>query len=380
MKRFAVFTALFILMAAAFPALAQQNDPDVITLNDATPAIDVAITLPVNATGTIALELVQASAKVTDSNDAVVFYAADERLHGLEFNLAPNSGSHMLTVERLPGVTEAYVKVTSLSDMTRNGTVTFVENTNTVSLNQEVALTLSGEQPGGTVDVSIPQDTTGVVTATFPGAYATTQLVDKSGAVLAESTGGHVDGVTFVLDGGAYDFTLLGSGLTDSVVAGVRVVSVQEGGFTVLEAPTTPQNEVVVSNSNNATEPACTATVFASSANLRSGPGTGYSILGYAYRGETYTIGGRNQEGTWIVVGTSDGNSAWMAVNATLIRGACAQVPVFDTPTQDAAPAQLSITGSNGNTQSVSNGDDDHHETSEHETSEHEEHEEHDDD
>jgi hypothetical protein len=48
------------LLVVTFPALAQQDNPDLITLNDATSAIDVVITPP-DTTGTITLDLAQAS-------------------------------------------------------------------------------------------------------------------------------------------------------------------------------------------------------------------------------------------------------------------------------------------------------------------------------
>ena len=341
MKRLSLFT--FIIALLALPTLAQSSNPDLITLNDATPAIDVVITLPADTTGTLSLDLALAAVTLTDANDAVVFTATDERLHGLEFNIAPNSGTHTLTVERLPDVTEAYVSVVSLPEMTIGGTVQTIEG-DALALNQEATLSLNADNPGGTVSVDVPADMPGVITATFPGAFATTQLVDGEGVLIAESTGGHVDALTFVLDGGSYDFTLLGSDLTGTVIAGVRAVSAEDGGFAVIDAPLATAETITQTDTSN-----CNATVTASSANLRSGPGTGYSVLGYAYRGENYTVGGQNQENNWVVVGTDDGGSAWLALSAAQMQGACATLTVFDTPTQDAAPAQITITGAGAN-------------------------------
>lgn len=349
MKRLSLILLVTVgMLALALPALAQQDNPDLIMLNDATPAIDVVITLPADTTGTLSLDLALASVTLTDANDAVVFTAADERLHGLEFNIVPNSGTHTLTVERLPGVTEAYVSVVSLPEMTVGGTVELVEG-GTLVLNEEAALALNTDNPGGTVSVEVPEETVGVVTATFPGAFATTQLVDSDGVLLAESTGGHVDALTFVLDGGSYDFTVLGTNLTGTVIAGVRAVSVEDGGFAVIEAPAPSAETVTEAGTGD-----CTAIVTASSANLRSGPGTGYSVLGYAYRGENYPVGGQNQENNWIVIGTSDGGSAWLSLSAAQTDGTCDTLTVFDTPTQDAAPAQITITGAGGNGQITS--------------------------
>ena len=186
MKRLSLFAFIVALLAMALPTLAQQDNPDLITLNDATPAIDVVITLPPDTTGTISLDMALASVTLINANDAVVFTAADERVHGLEFNIVPNSGTHTLTIERLPGVTEAYVSVVSLPEMTVAGTVELVEG-GTLTLNEEAALSLNTDNPGGTVSVEFSVETVGVITATFPGAFATTQLVDSDGVLLSES-------------------------------------------------------------------------------------------------------------------------------------------------------------------------------------------------
>lgn len=342
-----------------------QTNPDLITLNDATPAIDVVITLPQDTTGTIALDLVMASATLIDADGAVVFYAADARLHGLEFNITPNSGMHTLTVARLPGVTEAYVTVASLPEMTINGTVTLMQG-NDITFNEELALPLNANTPGESVTVDIPAEEIGLITSTFPGAYATTQLVDDSGVIVAESTGGHVDGLTFALDTGIYDFTVVGNGLTDTIIAGVRVVSVADGGFTLVEAPApVVESEPVV---NDTTSTVCTATVTVSSVSLRSGPGTAYSVLSYGYRGDTFTVGGENPENNWIVVGTDNG-SAWMVNSAAQIQGACDPLTVFDVPLQNGSAAQVVITSASNNTY---HDDDDEYESYEHDDDDHE--------
>jgi uncharacterized protein YraI len=169
---------------------------------------------------------------------------------------------------------------------------------------------------------------------------------------------------------------VLGSGLTDTVVAGVRAVSAENGGFTVIEAPA-PAAETVFTAGNS-----CSATVTVSSANLRSGPGTGYSVLDYAYRGENYPVGGRNPENNWVVIGTSDGGSAWLSLSVAQMQDACAELTVFNVPLRNAAPAQIVINAPSSSSSIASAGsgggggysdEDDHHE---HEG----DHDEHDDD
>lgn len=366
MKRFLI-PLLFLMLRGALPALAQENT-HLITLNDATPAIDVVMTLPPDTTGAVSLAIAQAAITLTDSANAVVFYAADARLHGVDINLAPNSGFHTLRVERLPGIPEASVSVVSLPELNVNGRVEHIEGA-AATLNQEIALTLSASTPGGTATVNIPNGTIGVVTATFPGSNATTQLVDDQGVVVARSVGGHVDGLNLVLDAGSYDFTVLGSGLTSTVVAGVRVVSAEEAAVTILEAPANAQH--VAANTPGA---ACTAVINHSSVNLRSGPGTGYSVLGYGYFNENYVVGGRNPENNWVVVGTDEG-SAWVALTGVNLQGTCDALTVFNIPLRNAEVAPIIITtasNSGSDNDKYEDHEDEDHEDREHEDREHE--------
>ncbi|MBE2269111.1 MAG: hypothetical protein IAE80_12845, partial [Anaerolinea sp.] len=143
MKRLSLFALILLALSlsAALPALA-QSDANLIILNDASPAIDVVVTLPADTTGTIALEFSGALVRLTDASGAVVFSAADVRLHALELNIAPNSGSHTLTVERLPGTAEAVVRVSSLPELTLYGAAELVSGL-TVASNQEVSLPLN---------------------------------------------------------------------------------------------------------------------------------------------------------------------------------------------------------------------------------------------
>ncbi|MCL4248456.1 MAG: hypothetical protein KJ065_09960 [Anaerolineae bacterium] len=333
MKRIFIATLALALLIFALPAFAQ--DSNLITLNDATPAIDAVITLPPDTTGTISLNLSLAAVTLTDETNTTVFSAADGRLHALEFNIAPNTGAHTLTVERLPGVLEAYVSVVSLPELPVPGSAALVP-TNQVSFNQEASLPLNVTSPGNTVAVNIPGDTAGLVSATFPGAHATTQLIDAQGVVVAASYNGHVDGMNLVLDGGQYDFTVLASNLSDIVVMGVRAIPLAESGHNLLEAPA-PMTTVA----NVGTT--CTASVTLSSVNLRSGPGTGYSVIDYGYRDQTFPVGGINPENNWVVIGTDSG-SAWISESVARLDGQCAGLPVFNVPLRDAQPAPVIIT------------------------------------
>lgn len=364
MKRITLFVLLLLALclSAVLPALA-QSDPNLITLNDASPAIDVVITLPADTTGTVGLEFNGAAVRLTDATGAVVFSAADARLHALELNIAPNSGSHTLTVERLPGIVEAVVRVSSLPELTQYGSAELISGLSIVS-NQEVSLPLTPDHPGDTVNVTVAGGSAGMMTATSPGAGATMQLVDVSGALVVDSVGGQVDGMSLLVDPGTYQFTLVSTGLSAEAAAGVRLVSADAVGIVALAAPSTPQ-AVVAENDT------CTAVVAVSSTNLRSGPGTGYTIVGYGYRNQTFEVGGRNAEDNWMLVALGSGASAWVARSTVQTQGGCTTLTTFNIPLRDAQPAPLVITGS-GQSSSTYHDDDEHNESEHTESGEHE--------
>ena len=68
-------------------------------------------------------------------------------------------------------------------------------------------------------------------------------------------------------------------------------------------------------------------------ANLRSGPGTDFGVLGAAQQGETVTLVGRNADATWFQ--TEAG--AW--IFAQLLDNAPAELPVVETPAAPVVPA-----------------------------------------
>ncbi len=367
MKRILLIALVLVLLMVALPTLAQE--PEIIVLNDAMPAIDVVITLPPDTTGTISLNLHAAAVTLTDDQHATVFNAADARLHTLELNIAPNTGAHTLTVERLPGVSEAYVSIISLPELPIPGNATLVQH-DQIAFNEEASLPLDSANPGDSVTVQVPEQTMGLISANFPGANATTQLVDAQGMVVAASYNGHIDGINAIVDSGNYNFTVLANGLTENVVAGLRVVPAEEGGFVALEAPA---SDTVTATSGND----CTASVMVSSANLRTGPGTGYTVIEYGYRDEVFTVGGINPEHNWVVVETEAG-SAWLSDSVARLNGTCDDLAVFNIPLREAQPAQVIVitpepeviiqaVQSNSSSNSSSSNHEDDHEDDDHE-------------
>jgi uncharacterized protein YraI len=385
MKRLLLIGLACVLAFTVVPALAQSQPGDVIVLDDTTPSITANVTLPKDATGVVSLNLNNASVLVTDSTGKTVFQVADGRVHNLELSIVPNSGAQTITVERLPGALQAAVTINSLIELTNVGTAQFVDAA-TLTPNQERALKLDSSNPGGTVQFDIPTNSTGVMSSTYFGANVTSQLVDKNGTILATSYGGAIDGLNMVLDGGSYNMTLVGNGLTTPITAGVQVMPSDPALFAVLELPAaTPAPEIVSAATAIplAIEPTtvpdqtvaqvCDATVAGTSVNLRSGPGTGYNVLGYGYQNETYPVGGINPEQNWLVIGLPNG-SAWVSRSLVNVIGSCDNLTVFNIPLQNAQDPQIIVQpNNNGGSQSnsVFSGGESH----EHEDREHGEHE-----
>ncbi|MEO8394147.1 MAG: hypothetical protein ABI700_14250, partial [Chloroflexota bacterium] len=94
------------------------QDTNVITLNDSNPSLEAAISLPPNSTGVVGLDVSLASVSLTDGSGNIVFSSADARVHHLELSITPNSGTHTLTLKRLPGSAQASVQMTSQAELT----------------------------------------------------------------------------------------------------------------------------------------------------------------------------------------------------------------------------------------------------------------------
>lgn len=368
MKQITVFVLVLVALVMISPAMGQSDNT--IILNDATPSITASVTLPPDSTGVVSFSLSMASIVVTDSSGKIAFQTADSRVHNVELSLSPNSGPHTIKVERLPGAMEAVVAINSLPDLTNTGQAQFIDS-NTITFNQERLLQLTPSVPGTNVDLSVPMNTIGVITAAFPGGTIASQFIDSEGRIVANSSGGGVDGLNMVLDGGSYALTLLGNNLTADLTAGVRVMSAPESVFPILQMPVSNQ---IATSANQTVAPACTATITSASVNLRSGPGTGYSVLGYGYFNESMPVGGTNPEQNWIVVGRDDGSSGWLAKDLTQLNGVCSELTVFNIPLRDAPPAQIIVqapppvtTGGSNTSFSQHESDDEHGESEEHE-------------
>jgi SH3-like domain-containing protein len=87
----------------------------------------------------------------------------------------------------------------------------------------------------------------------------------------------------------------------------------------------------------------CAITIDLASVNLRSGPGTGYSVLNYGFRNDQYPVGGTNSDGSWVVIGTPDGASAWMSGSVGSLSGECQNLTVYDIPYRNAPAPQVVV-------------------------------------
>jgi uncharacterized protein YgiM (DUF1202 family) len=75
-----------------------------------------------------------------------------------------------------------------------------------------------------------------------------------------------------------------------------------------------------------------TATVTGSVVNVRSGPGTGYIIIGQVRSGAVLTVTGRNQAGDWWQICCVNGQTGWISGQLVRITGATTNVPVATSP------------------------------------------------
>lgn len=102
---------------------------------------------------------------------------------------------------------------------------------------------------------------------------------------------------------------------------------------------------------------ACTLTITPASVNLRSGPGTGYSIVDYGYAGETLTVTARHTSELWLQV-KQDERDAWVAASLGTLAGDCATLSISTLPLR-AAPDSGGDDGSGGDQPGDSGGDGD---------------------
>ena len=266
-------------------------------------------------------------------------------------------------VEVVAAPEESDVIATDTLTVTATPTVTVVVTPPTVSATPDVTVTVEAT---ATTDTA-PVDTTSTVTANLRAEPNT------DGAIVGTLSPGQVvevaaiseDGEWYLLANGAWVFgTLLDNSPADAPVATAELIqAVQEAAaanptpeptaapiVAPTEAPTavptvaptaTPTVAALVPTATPA--PAATAVPAAAAAtgptvnvdaNLRSGPGTNFPVIGGTVTGQTINIIGQNSDGAWYLLD----NGGWVA--SFLVDNPPADVEVV---ADDATPASLGV-------------------------------------
>jgi hypothetical protein len=344
-------------LGVARPSYAQDSNPPII-LNANTPSVDIVVSGDNGAPGVVYIEMNGVHASLRDANGNELLSVIDKRITELAIQIAQGTAPQTLHLELLPGIEQAQLRITAQSALP-------IVNTRPQA-NADVQPVSSGEiiqnkvalAPAQTIPVSV-SDTSNLLSVEVPGSPATVQLTDDKGAVLmTSSTGKEITGLSVRLDKGSYSLSLASADLNNP----------SEALMTLSQAPVltlTADNAQSGNSQQSAVLPqSCTATVNVSSMNLRSGPGTAYSVLGSVSQTTNLVVGGVNREGGWILVKGPNG-TAWIAQSSATLNGGCGTLPKFDIPLrnyvpQAADPAQPAQGGNNGN--SGEHHEDEHHE------------------
>ena len=178
-----------------------------------------------------------------------------------------------------------------------------------------------------------------MLSAPLPTQEATVQLVDTAGTVLLTSiTGPTINALAIQLAPGQYAFNMTNRDLN---AQSQTTLALSQGPAATLMAL---KQTAGTGDGGNGGQPAangsgCTATVKIASANVRSGPGTAYSILGSVAHNNALPVGGINREGGWLLVQTPAG-PAWVAMSTVSQAGSCGALRSFDIPLMNAVEQQ----------------------------------------
>ena len=95
-------------------------------------------------------------------------------------------------------------------------------------------------------------------------------------------------------------------------------------------SPSSTPSPTVTPTSSPTAEP-CEFVITVASANLRSGPGTGYPVVGTASQGERFRVLARHISGTWYEIARPEPPAqVWVAAVVGQLEGACDELPVSD--------------------------------------------------
>ncbi|MGJ3238628.1 MAG: SH3 domain-containing protein [Anaerolineae bacterium] len=158
----------------------------------------------------------------------------------------------------------------------------------------------------------------------------TVQVWTASGKVLASVDGG-LDGATFVLPPSDSSYTV--------IVNAADAAQGTEVELAILAGAATPSTSSdSSSNNDSSSQPVVTdpnqCTITASNANVRSGPGTNYEVVGAIADDSQYIATGQNSG--WYNI-SYNGQSAWVAASVVTASGNC-NLPFADAPPAPSAP------------------------------------------
>jgi hypothetical protein len=326
------FILVAVVLGSAQPVAAQSGQNTPIVLDDATPSVDIVITPTGGAAGAVYLELDGVHVRLLDGSQAEVLSLIDRRVSALAIQLAAGATPHTLRLERLPGV--AVARVLAIAQATLPDVSVAPSNTPLIALNGPVA-TKAVVAPASTLPVTASNGAD-LLSAHFPAQDATVQLVDASGGVLLTARAGQqINGLAVRLVPGQYAFNVVNRDLSARSEVALSLSPAPAPALQQVAANPTPaaapDGGTTLTGNVASDSVACTATVKIASVNLRSGPGTAYSVLGFALQNDVLPVGGVNREGGWLLVGAKTG-SAWLADWTVMLSGTCNKLTAFDIP------------------------------------------------
>ncbi len=178
------------------------------------------------------------------------------------------------------------------------------------------------------------------VATNSPGFEFAVQWLDPSGQVAGTQSGSASQQVSLMVGPGEGVYEAHVASLTPDV-PGAVTVSLGLGSTPSVQAPAPPvaTEEVAPPQPSGASAPAGVCSVNTDGVvNLRSGPGTDYSIIGQLTAGNYLVITGMSGDGTWYM-GDYFGQQAWVFTGVVGINGPCSGLPVVQTSAQPSQPS-----------------------------------------
>ena len=319
-----------LILAATFlglrPANAQNSENSVIILDDSSPGANVIVTLDNNAPGAVNIEMANAQVVLTDAINTNVLTINDKRVKAFSFQLRQGAPTHILHFTRIAGAKTAQIYLQALATLPAIAEV--LPNINTVNDSLPSSnLSTVHLAPATSIPVTI-NDLTNMLNIQLADQPAMVQMVDANGTMILTKTAADntLSALTITLSPGPYVLNVANSD-----------TAAQSDLHVALSTAPTSQLMLLVPTETPIPAP-CTAQVTSPSANIRSGPGTGYSILSVGYKNDIETVGGVNTQGDWLLVQTKTA-TGWISTQVTTTVGECSHLTAFNIPTMNAALA-----------------------------------------